>query len=720
MEQTGASSAQQDLVSIYQRIADNPKTPLTLRIGIAGPRHLTEAQSSQIIDGLKTITQDINHQLCKWIDEEPVAAHFYNLEQHPLPILRLTSSLAEGTDRLLMHPDVLAGLSNTSTIEFATVLPFAPEYCEKEADESLNSPTFKDNQLTFSALYERIENQPVPRVVALDGDLTDADSRDKAHYRCAEFLTQNIDLLIVVTPSTPSSAPKYHRAGTATTKSLALAAGLPCIEIHLDDNDAANIQISQSPKFDANIENQRYGKKSLFGVLSQVVLFTDILKLEPVLDAEVQDSALLSVTDKRAKTIIKQFKAHIADKTCLAVDEQRQPDFDYSGPILSPVSIMDNVKGLFAFDSFKRLAVNRKDVDKNKEKISIVQSVLDSKDYSEDDASIQYQHNMFAHFLRADSLAIRYASIHRSTYFLIYVFAAFALITAATALTFQKYHGLVGVLIIVEAICLYRIYRLYKIDHGNHHRWLQNRCLAEAIRPNIYLSPLGRNFSFIRDKNSNEYKYRGLIGHQDSGAEWVCIQSELINRHHGFTNCIYRKSNIKNVLHFLQQRWINGQTQYHRVNCTVMQSIGARLSKLTLTLFFSTVFALSIKAGLYIAEEFFAVQVSAHPVSYIVYKLSGLLTAVFPILGTAVFAIRNHSELDISAQRSRSMLAFFNGIISSLNHKITLFFSYKVESDSEVVISDIFDPELNELTKVSSKEVSDWLEIYEVKESEPG
>jgi hypothetical protein len=89
------------------------------------------------------------------------------------------------------------------------------------------------------------------------------------------------------------------------------------------------------------------------------------------------------------------------------------------------------------------------------------------------------------------------------------------------------------------------------------------------------------------------------------------------------------------------------------------------------------------------------------------YQLSALLTAVFPILGTALFAIRNHSEFDISAQRSLTMLAFFNSIYSSVRSKAG-------ES------STAFDTDLKRLTDVSAQEMSDWLEIYEVKESEPG
>jgi hypothetical protein len=84
-----------------------------------------------------------------------------------------------------------------------------------------------------------------------------------------------------------------------------------------------------------------------------------------------------------------------------------------------------------------------------------------------------------------------------------------------------------------------------------------------------------------------------------------------------------------------------------------------------------------------------------------------LFTAVLPILGTALFAIRNHSEFDISAQRSLTMLAFFRSLHSAI--------VAKEDSSSEAL-----DQEFARLTEVSAREVSDWLEIYEVKESEPG
>ncbi len=79
-----------------------------------------------------------------------------------------------------------------------------------------------------------------------------------------------------------------------------------------------------------------------------------------------------------------------------------------------------------------------------------------------------------------------------------------------------------------------------------------------------------------------------------------------------------------------------------------------------------------------------------------------------PILASAFFAIRNHAEFDISAQRSRSMLTF----LCSQQDKLLAI----VQQDS----ADRLTLQLLKTAGKTIEEVSEWLEIYEVKEAEPG
>ena len=221
-------------------------------------------------------------------------------------------------------------------------------------------------------------------------------------------------------------------------------------------------------------------------------------------------------------------------------------------------------------------------------------------------------------------------------------------------------------------------------------------------------------------RSSGEFLYREVLGHQESGAQWVCIQAEMINRQIGFGRCIYDPSRLRQAYSFITDRWLTGQISYHQSNASIMQGIGERLSKATHALFFLTATALLLKAGFYLAEHYGGLPVKETAASYYAYKAASLLTAVFPILGTAIFAIRNHSELDISEQRSRTMLAILNSVLHNLTVDAAAVFNSPERPGVVQATSAVFDTDIERLSEVSVEEVSEWLEIYEVKESEPG
>ena len=78
------------------------------------------------------------------------------------------------------------------------------------------------------------------------------------------------------------------------------------------------------------------------------------------------------------------------------------------------------------------------------------------------------------------------------------------------------------------------------------------------------------------------------------------------------------------------------------------------------------------------------------------------------MLGSAAFAIRNHAEFDISSQRSLAMLKSLKKDVEILN-KMGDFANY------QELVQQTIDTSL-----VMQSETADWLEIYEVKETEPG
>ena len=83
---------------------------------------------------------------------------------------------------------------------------------------------------------------------------------------------------------------------------------------------------------------------------------------------------------------------------------------------------------------------------------------------------------------------------------------------------------------------------------------------------------------------------------------------------------------------------------------------------------------------------------------------AALLAAVLPAFASAAFAIRNHAEFDITAQRSQSMRVK----LSRLRQQLA-----DAPCDSKA-LADI----LLKTAETTMGETADWLQIFEVKQSE--
>ena len=320
----------------------------------------------------------------------------------------------------------------------------------------------------------------------------------------------------------------------------------------------------------------------------------------------------------------------------------------------------------------------------------------------------------FAAYLRADRLANYYARSHRSTFVLIYLLGAAALITAACALAFKGektvliFTGEEAVLIciLLELVFLATICCLYLQDHRwkYHDRWLEYRCLAEFFRPMCYLSLLGRPYTISSFRDTAEYLDRKIIGHSAIGRSWLYIYTESINRWAGFNTCRLDSHCRQSVNHFITTTWLNGQINYHTHNAAVMRVLGKNLGQLSFGLFITTVICVILKL---ITVGIDLVIGSETAPDFITYLLA-LGAAILPILATTAYAIRNHAEFDISAQRSLTMRAAL------------IFRRKKLNVNQTTLTSSQMTDILDEIATITIKETADWLEIYEVKESELG
>jgi len=249
--------------------------PMILRIGIAGPRALNEHELSTGLLLLSKVLATIAIELTSLVINRLVTTQHAHLEQFKLPTLILTSSLAIGADRLAMASELRACLKDKATLEYAAVLPFLLLDCEQGMyEETRSAAENRQDWLVLNKLVQEIKVQQDLRLTELAGDITSADTRDKAHFLCTQSLVANIDVLIVFTKESASQVPSHHLAGTNTTLRLALEAALPIIQIVLDAQEA-EIQLHLSPEPGFTTRSEEFSPASVRPLLTALGLLAE-------------------------------------------------------------------------------------------------------------------------------------------------------------------------------------------------------------------------------------------------------------------------------------------------------------------------------------------------------------------------------------------------------------------------------------------------------------
>jgi len=312
---------------------------------------------------------------------------------------------------------------------------------------------------------------------------------------------------------------------------------------------------------------------------------------------------------------------------------------------------------------------------------------------------------LFAQFLKADHLAIYYANAHRSTFILIYCIGAFALINAVLAVAFSEISWIVLTSALAEFFSLAGIYFLYKNDHKKryHIKWLEYRSLAEMLRMTPLLNSIGMKIS---TKGFERHQKDCDIKAKSNGRIWLLIYTQILMRWVGFERVTINHENLSAAKSFLNDTLLQGQVEYHKKNAKKMQKVGHKLGHFSFILF---VLAFVFVTGKLITKLLISLHldIDHHLIHNIGHGL-GIFAAIFPILGSAAFAIRNHAEFDISSQRSLAMQSNLQDEIETLN-KLKQPINY-----AELI------QQINNTSLIMQAETADWLEIYEVKETEPG
>lgn len=242
-------------------------------------------------------------------------------------------------------------------------------------------------------------------------------------------------------------------------------------------------------------------------------------------------------------------------------------------------------------------------------------------------------------FVWTDTLAERYANLTRSSIVLNYLMAsgavAMALTPYAVGWTDEHHplHAWAAIWVVIELTLIVGIVLNTRIGNGRrwHERWMDYRLLAERLRLQRTLAPLGRitpntrrpahlSFGDIRNTWMGWY-FRAMVrdlgmipGRYDAGyVQAACAVMMRILRHPA-----------------------DGQIEWHTVNARRVHIVDHRLHALGTVLFVITGIAC-------------VVHLFAH------WPWLTLVAATFPALGAAMAAIGTHLQLDRIAKHSAAM-----------------------------------------------------------------
>jgi len=305
-------------------------------------------------------------------------------------------------------------------------------------------------------------------------------------------------------------------------------------------------------------------------------------------------------------------------------------------------------------------------------------------------------------------LAVQYANAHRSSFILIYCLAAFALINAALAIGFSTIGWLALSSALAEFFALVAIFLIYRNDHKKryHIKWLEYRSLAELLRMAPVLNSLGTSQAATGFERHRDKLAEAKTTKHNAGRTWLIIYTESLMRWSRYKNTEINQDNLNAAKGFLNKNILQSQISYHQKNAHKMHIVGHNLGHFSFILFVMAFIFVSGKlitkllAALHLGIDYNTLSHTGH--------ILGVLAAICPMLGSAAFAIRNHAEFDISSQRSLAMLKL-------LNQNITQLQKLQTPIQFNQLIKQAFD-----ISSTMQSETADWLEIYEVKETEPG
>ena len=492
---------------------------LCVRIGVTGHRDLN-GLADEIEKSVKIILDRI---------EQSVQSQFQNKVVQKLyadapPLLQLSSSLAEGSDRIVAR--------NALSRNWKLIAPLPFARADYECDFPKTVPEFRELLADISKTGGDI--------VELDG------TRDKeaaSYCEAGQFIIQHADIMIAVWDGNPAKG----EGGTAQIVSEACERAIPVLQIRADQPHS--LYLLQTRDLELHSTEISQDRHEIEELVSAIITPRWSLALDP--ESKVQNNSALKFLTKERVGV-----------------KDRPLDFLGNGPYDAPSTLLGRV-----FPVFIKCIARLKTIGGRSAKTL------------PPCAGHPAVRALYLHFHRADVLATHYSQIHRSAFVIIYLLGSLALVAAATTQLLND-HTFAGIHVAtistsIELISLAVILGLVFAEKRLRwrERWLDYRLLAEILRQADLLAQ-------ARGALSSQEIFR--IGEDQPNRMWVCWLSMAVSRAAGVIGIRYDTAHLEQVRNYTAEVRLADQIDYHARAEKRNSVVSHRLRLLSEVLFFCT------------------------------------------------------------------------------------------------------------------------------------
>jgi hypothetical protein len=667
------------------RSATPPRADLAFRVGIIGHRPNRLPKDKAVLDTLRTLLRSMLEEVKAEVSDYSGTRAAKILYSDKPPVLRAISSLAEGTDRIFAQQAINLGY------QIVCPMPFWQQEFEKDF---LPPHALEDNSRNqFRGLLRQAREAAGLTTFELDGERGAAGA---AYGIASDIVLNQSDLLMAVWDGEKTNG----SGGTFETLQKAVHYHVPVLWI--DALAPHTWQLLRSQEDLGCLEgNSRCVPRVPYPVdpphlqefASEAV--RRIVRQEITLHDPNSESHRATMAQSHADQYFRTTKPWINIAIVWKLFRNAVGSGTFQLPQLFIPNFEDQIRKEWPTHDDALVSTTTSDIGKKDTNGGRPPSMVED----------WVNRVLRPHYAWSDKLGDLFADAYRSAYILTYLLAAIAVFVALLPVAMDwKSDGEI-ICVATEIGIMSCIVLLVMMGRTRrwHERWMECRLLAELIRQQRILIPLGGGRPFPRVP-----AYLGSYGNLTQ--TWIYWHMRALSRAAGTCEAKVTPGYALDSLNYIA-KVVNGSTEgqlkFHKDMSVCSNNIADRLHLTSLALFALTIVGSMLHGILeYPASE--------HFLQWLHISLPGtfsrwlmLASATLPALGAALAGISNQGEFARVAKRSAAMADTFKQYAA----QIAALRSGSDQVQNTIKLSQVI-PLARNIAEIMVDEVADWRVVF--------